>query len=146
MHVLPTKLVSDYSEAERAGFRKSFEPVATDYRAFNYGSIILAVVLLAGVVLLPSNKWIFWFLGFIGIYLLGYQFFKPLCPACSRNVDAGADRYCPECGSDRISPGGFWTSAKCIACGKILRLGRGRRFYKARYCTHCGVFLDEQGI
>jgi len=146
-YVPPTKLVSDYNESEKAQFQKTFQPRARDYRYFKY--VFYGLLIGASVFILLSKDRDSWYLffGLFGIYIVLYSFlFKPECPACKRNVDVRVRTFCPECGSNKISPGGFMRSTECLSCGEILRQGRNGRMYKVRYCTHCGVFLHSKGI
>lgn len=66
------------------------------------------------------------------------------CPACSKEADSGIDQFCPTCGSDQVKAHrmcGSW----CNGCGR--RFGAAHcRSYPIRYCSHCGVVLDEVGV
>jgi ribosomal protein S27E len=144
----PEKTAANYSEAEKEQFQKSFQPVARDYRILKVSFYVLLVGAV-GFMLISKQHWDgYLFFGFFGIYVLLYYFlFKPVCPACKRNADVTVRTFCPLCGSNKINFGGFMRSTECLSCGEILRQGKGgRRLYKVRYCTHCGIFLDAQGI
>jgi hypothetical protein len=66
------------------------------------------------------------------------------CPACMKNADGSPDRFCPACGSDQIRVNRLCGSY-CNGCGR--RFGSARyRNHPIRYCTHCGVVLDEAGV
>jgi predicted RNA-binding Zn-ribbon protein involved in translation (DUF1610 family) len=146
-YVPPTKLVSDYDESEKAQFQKAFQPRTRDYRYFRYLFGGLLVVAFAFLVFSKEHDGWYLFFGLFGIYIIFYNLlFKPVCPACKRNVAVSVRIFCPECGSRKISSGGFMRSRECLSCGKILRQGRNGRMYKVRYCTHCGVFLHPKGI
>lgn len=145
-YVPPTKLVSDYSESEKLQFRETFRPRAKQYRYFKYCIYSLLIIAFVSLFFSKNNDQLILFFGLIGIYAILYNVFKPLCPACKRNVDVCVRAFCPECGSSRIDLSGFMRSTECLSCGAILRQGRNGRQYKVRCCTHCGVFLDGKGI
>ncbi|GAB2865394.1 hypothetical protein GCM10027044_28000 [Hymenobacter ruber] len=67
-----------------------------------------------------------------------------VCPGCLQNMEKIGE-YCPECGSAGLEPGGWFSSPHCSACGKKMRRGKGRH-YTIRACSHCGLYLDEQGL
>jgi hypothetical protein len=103
-YVPPTKLVSDYSESEKEQFQKAFKPRARDYQYCKYLSYCLGAVAFAALVFSNSpDKW-YLFFGVFVIYIISYNLFKPVCPACKRNVDVSIRTFCPECGSNKISP------------------------------------------
>lgn len=146
-YVPPTKLVSDYDESEKAQFQKAFQPRARDYRYFTYLFYGLSIGAIGFIFFSKDPHSFYLFFGLVGIYIVFYHLlFKPVYPACKRNVDFSIRTFCPECGSNKIAPGGFMRSTECLSCGAILRQGRGGRRYKVRHCTHCGVFLHSKGI
>ena len=76
------------------------------------------------------------------------------CPGCSNLIGcynqfrASFGAHCPECGSEKLrpdAPDGLIRTVYCEGCGKRLRFGKGRDFV-IRYCTHCGLKLDERGL
>jgi hypothetical protein len=78
-------------------------------------------------------------------FILGTAFWIPKlrCPECSRSLEDKPDAFCPECGAQALRTGFLGT--RCTACGR--RLGREkRRYYKVRYCTHCGCHVDDRGL
>jgi predicted RNA-binding Zn-ribbon protein involved in translation (DUF1610 family) len=70
-----------------------------------------------------------------------------ICPNCGENVDGQLQVHCPECGKDAIRfPDGWFQACRCTACGCALKKGRrGSRSWVIRWCTSCGVPLDERG-
>ena len=66
------------------------------------------------------------------------------CGRCSCRLDSSRlDRYCPECGG----PPGLRPASGCMSCGQILvRHFRSGRTWKIRFCTFCGVKLDDVGV
>jgi len=96
-----------------------------------------------------------------------------ICPACAKTLDKDLGHYCPECGSNKIqAPEALeWsqlrnlsktelvekmklTQPHCKTCGGSFELPRGGgrtrrgaiRRYKVRFCTHCGLQLDQEGF
>jgi hypothetical protein len=68
------------------------------------------------------------------------------CPGCSNNLrDEPAD-FCPECGARAVEPRRGIHFPRCTACGKSLNRGPKYRNYKVRFCTYCGLKLDDQGL
>jgi hypothetical protein len=73
------------------------------------------------------------------------------CPSCRTNLE-NLERYCPVCGLDGLEKAAtFFKSIdpemKCARCDKIWMPGVGvNRKFKIRYCSHCGVFLDNEGV
>jgi hypothetical protein len=157
----PDKTAADYSEAEKIQFKKNFEPTAKNYRRFS--KIVTAMFLSVGILflilfILGSNKilpgryvgWLFIPWGFlllisIVIALVLAIRFDPVCPACKRGVDRTFKIFCPECGSSQLLSGSFFKSPRCNSCGKVFGRGKSRR-YKIKFCTHCGISLDDKGI
>jgi hypothetical protein len=145
-YVPPTKLVSDYNESEKQQFQKAFEPRARDSRLCKYANFGLFTLAVALIFISNKREQNYLFIGIIGVFLTLYFLFRPVCPACKRNMDAPVRGYCPECGSNKILPGSFLRSPECLSCGEVSRQGKNGRRYKVRYCTHCGVFLHSKGI
>jgi len=141
----PEKTAANYSESEKNQFQESFKRRARDYRIFKYVVLGLFLVFAFALIKFSRAEEFYLSLTFVCTYVFLYLLFRPLCPACSRNVMAEVKIFCPECGSDRISPGGFMRAKECLSCGEVLRQGKGRS-YKVRRCTHCGVFLDAKGL
>lgn len=70
------------------------------------------------------------------------------CPACRRRLIDRIGRFCPECGNRSLEepdPRDLLPAHPCTACSKKLHWGKGARI-QLRYCTHCGLLLDEQGV
>ena len=149
----PSRFVTDYTADEVAGFREEYRPLAAEYRRRSR---------VAGLVV--ASSWMCIFLGMTlpwpfalyfwadGICCLAVCLFSrkrvPKCPACRRSPDAGLGGFCPDCGCRGLepSPGWFSDGPKCRACGRCICRGRGGRMYKLRFCTHCGLGLDDRGL
>jgi RNA polymerase subunit RPABC4/transcription elongation factor Spt4 len=79
---------------------------------------------------------------------------RPRCPACGRRLIPAVGGFCPQCGSDQFQKSSNrWRLFSerigfCPACRSTLgeESGDGRRTYRVRGCTHCGVLLDENGF
>jgi hypothetical protein len=86
---------------------------------------------------------------FYGVFLSSF-IRRVECPACHNRLDfCEVGDYCPDCGSNQIEGDNRLKYPQCNACGKkLFRCGKGGigRSYKIRYCTNCGVFLDEEGF
>ena len=153
----PAREAARYSAEDRSRRRAIFSFIATDYRRHTriamcgvVGGITVSIPL--GVVIamgLPESL-IPWFaIPFVVCWLivLGAMVSAPrlVCPGCCNEIEGSLGRYCPECGSQQLQPGGVFRPPRCTACGKSMRRGRGRH-YKIHACTHCGLMLDDRGL
>src|SRR6516165_1901576 len=125
----PEKTALEYSEAEKEQFQRAFEPSARKYRIVRYLSVGLFITFCTLLVAARDHERSYLFWGSAAVYLALYALFKPMCPACRKNVDTSVRAFCPECGSNNISPGGLMRSAECLSCGEFLRKGKGGRSY-----------------
>jgi hypothetical protein len=144
----PKKNAADYSEAEKEKFRAAFEPIAEKNRAYNYISIGAACVAAIIFIIFRNNVWPWGVAGLVAFNLLYYFWlYRTACPACGRKTDDRIRTFCPICGG-KIIPGNGSLAPECLSCGKgDSWFGkRRRRLYKIKHCTHCGIFLDEQGF
>jgi hypothetical protein len=167
--LLVTKVADEYSIDELMQFREQFAPIAQRCRklkrrnriCFFAGIIWMAIPLTKLSVfsdILPKslqtslqNLMVGWPLGVLLWFLLTIVFWVQLlrfeCPAChNRLASRRLGSYCPECGSDQLEAGNWYRAWRCNACGKRLAHDKEGPCYKIRYCTHCGVFLDEKGL
>ena len=148
--VAPDRVATDYTPDDAAAFREHFRPLAQHYRwrsrTTGFGMAGAFVCTVLGVVLLP-NYGVYFFLGgtssVLLIALTGPV--APDCPACHNKLDSRFGVFCPECGSQSLRPGGWFSFPRCDSCGKTMHCGRGRR-YKIRACTFCGLMLDQKGF
>lgn len=162
-----TKFVSDYSEDELMQFQKEFAPTIERFRRIRhyiwwvFYPIVFAIIIdFIVIAILPEPKDLsdftvrfvecttaFLFLLFLAcaVFAVFFRYYldRIECSACHNRVGSQPRDYCPECGSDQLEKK-KWSWPKCNSCGKRLKNGKGR--YTIRYCTHCGVFLDEKGF
>lgn len=90
-------------------------------------------------------------IGCLGTMLLYLIRPRLRCVCCEKNLERRWTHYCSECGSGNVDHPRFFSLRiypRCQACGaKPIRGGRSnRRYYKIRFCTHCGVYLHTEGI
>ena len=147
------RCVTDYTADEVARFQEEYRPLATSYRRHarirGFGMVSSQLSILLGLVLPWPFTMFFWAYG-----ICSFAFFMfarkrlPHCPACRRSPDVGQGVFCSGCGSRALerSHGCFSGGPECRACGKWMSRGRGGRNYKIRFCTHCGLGLDEKGL
>ena len=69
----------------------------------------------------------------------------PKCPSCDHRLNGALGRFCPNCGADGLTAGRL-QAPRCSACGTSISGRRGKRFYKVRACTACGLIVDEAGL
>jgi hypothetical protein len=145
---VPSQFVKEYKPHELDQFREAFRPQAVRYRWHLRLAILgvlggLATILFTVLLQVPQIAFLFpvlWLIGFASIGSI------PLleCPAC-RGAIRRLTTYCPACGSSKFQGRDSWQPAHCESCDKDLHCGKHRNF-KIRYCTHCGIPLDERGI
>jgi hypothetical protein len=150
---LPATFVDRFTAPGRYSFQAAFAPRARRYRLST--RIVVGLLLGFGFGILSamnlpvsesSRLWI----------VLPSALLLPLavlfhlsnlrlrCPSCRRALTPAKGRYCPQCGSEEYLAG----SGQCEDCGGLIKEDSGddARSYRVRGCTHCGVFLDQQGL
>lgn len=145
---------TDYSPEELQSLREQFRPLAGRWRSFVRLQQRL-IALWIGIVICLFFFRIQWLLPvavvlYMAAFALGIfmEFsLKLCCPGCQNNLERELGDYCPECGhrGGMQSPG-WLRGMKCDRCGMTLSYQKGRRAFKIRACTHCGLPLDEEGI
>ena len=151
--VAPVRVVSDYQPEELEQFRAEFRPVAERHRRLARRAYIVVAVAFASIV----GCWIFpkffsWLMMsfaacWLALMIIAFLTARPECPACHNVLDEVFGPYCPEWGAKALQHGGWLRLPSCSWCEKEMRRGKGgRRLYKIRACTHCGVPLDKKGI
>jgi ribosomal protein S27E len=157
----PKKIAAEYSENERAQFKKQFEPIARSYRRtskrvvwifLSLAFLFLIFFVLGSKGIIPQqfvSKFALFFTALLFIFIFAVLIlaikYDPVCPACEKGVDHVLRTFCPECGNEGLVHNSFFTRARCLSCSKVFAGGKGR-CYKIRFCTHCGILLDEEGI
>ena len=164
-----TKKVSDYTEKELKQFYEQFVPLAQRHRhlnlrlkiimALSFGLIIIFGIVLWGIVLNNFEnipEWLPAIMLFLVLLLplIVYILFVAIplsrldkCPSCNNHLSlTKLGDYCPECGKSQFDKSNWVLGPKCKDCGKWLKYDKRGRHYKIRFCTHCGVFLDENGF
>lgn len=144
--------MSPDSQGSDADYREEFKATLNTHR--NRKQVFWFVVLVGTIcwLLVPSFRrfrvagvLVFWAIGFIG----GTFLLRLVCPACHKNLEGGSGRFCPACGANAIDKPGFWSLgiSQCGVCGAKLSKGKGgRRNYKLRFCTQCGVHVHDKGL
>jgi hypothetical protein len=159
---MPEKVKSEkYSEADLARFQAQFRLDAqriAKLRIFLGGAIIAFFTFCVGCFVLgaiPAAVGVaracipLAFLSF-AVVLAALVWQRRLkCPACRRRLFDRFGSWCPECGSRSLGdpdPNDIVPRYPCTGCGRKFRWGKGASVFRLRYCSHCGVFLDEQGL
>jgi hypothetical protein len=147
----PIRYVTDYKPEELAEFRAAFRPVAERYRCRMRMGLVLIFFTAAFVLMSLVFSEFFWagsFACWLASVLVASLSPVPDCPACHNPLDKGVGPYCPQCGARALQRGDWFHVPSCTSCGrKLFRGGKGgARHWRIRTCTHCGVYLDENGI
>jgi hypothetical protein len=148
----PAREVADYSSEERNRFREAFGSIAAGYRrhariAYSAMGAGAACVLLGMILPKFAFPWLISSIFIVFFVVLGSAMSAPslVCPGCSNYIEHSFGPYCPECGKKQLQPGSWSGQRRCIACGKTMGGGKARG-YTIRFCTHCGVMLEEKGL
>jgi len=146
----PEKTTDDYSEAEKEQFRKSFKRVTARSRKFSDTALVALVVCLPLFIFSRNNSFRtpvnVGFISIVAFMFVGSVIARLTCPACKKAADDTVRSFYPECGGKATS-GGLFYAAECPSCGKKLRRSvKGRRLWKIKYCTHCGILLTDEPI
>lgn len=144
------RFVTDYTVEERNRLKEEFRPIAEKYNhRMRLGIWVIATILVFGIFVFLLPKWLQgWLVGgffccwFILMYLATV---RCECSGCHNDLAHGFGHYCPECGERSLQPGRWLSPPWCTSCCKRMSQGKGRR-YKVRACTHCGLFLHDQGL
>ena len=145
----PKKTVEDYTTDELIRFRESFWPEAEKFRKRQFiGQVIGACMgfIFLFLFLWPQYRevWFPAFVVWIATMLLFATGHKLKCPACKNDIECLPHIYCSKCGAPGLTKK-WYSSAYCGICDSKLVWGK-RRHFKLRFCTHCGVKLDDKGI
>lgn len=142
---------NDYSAEELRYFQQQFMPKAQRYRkwwrGFRMGMLLLFPVVFISGLILPHPEYGFILIG-IGLtaLLVAVFFYPPLhCPACQSHLEVEFGQYCPQCCTTGLIPADQRDFPCCKNCGD-LRRGKGGRNYKIRFCSRCGIPVDQRGV
>ena len=151
------KRASDFTSDERVNLREAFHAILIRDRRHYRFAILGVAGAVASLFFLSASHWMF--IPFLlCILFAGVSYFSgPLlsCPSCSLDVTSGLSCFCPACGAESLKPRGYFGEARCDSCARILlrstarrenfRSGRNRD-YDIRFCTFCGLALDQEGV
>jgi predicted RNA-binding Zn-ribbon protein involved in translation (DUF1610 family) len=153
---IPAQLATDLSPGERTRLQQAFRTAAASYRhrqrmcsyaLFGFFGWGVAFMFFGGVLHVAWVRWLFVPAMICWMVFFGLPITAPTmaCPSCGNDMEHRFGRYCPECGADGLQRAPWLPNNECISCGKTLRHHKGRH-YKIRACTHCGLWLDEDGL
>lgn len=146
---------SDDREPENAArIRREFARIADRYRvverrgkwaAAGFCATLLAIGIVRPPQPIPSVLGLVAVAWWLAAMVFGFSLPGLSCPNCEEQLDRALLVYCPECGQNVIDDLSERTS--CTACGaSFTRSGRGGRWWTIRWCTVCGVLLDDRGV
>jgi hypothetical protein len=135
-----------WTDDERSRYKAQFRSVARKYRIFagvTAGSFIATWLLVFLATRGPGGHALVWLAGICALAFVACILYGPilLCPACSQVL--GGKKLastCPECGGRLVE------DQRCSACGRTFSRAGKARGYTLRYCTNCGIKLDDKGI
>jgi transposase-like protein len=148
------------STASHPDWRSQFKSVVIPFQKHQKKSFIIlggafVVALTFLVFAMPKSAAVAFVIGYLAFIAHAMMTPKLPCPACQQDLEvARLGDYCPDCGARETIPkkevltGAMNTEhPKCTSCGTKFTAGRsGKRIYRIRFCTHCGVFLDDKGL
>ncbi|HEV8292063.1 MAG TPA: hypothetical protein VGP94_09070 [Tepidisphaeraceae bacterium] len=141
------RTADEISAEEQARLRAQFAPILSSYRAHHRGAVLTFV--LGFILMLISARFPVAMCGVIPIYavalLIALGAPRLCCPNCGKRIDKGLGQFCPECSRCALAPGDFFSAPECSACGKKIRNDKYHS-YTTHACTHCGLWLDDEGI
>jgi hypothetical protein len=148
--------VSEGVNIEAKDFRSAFAKTASTFRKRNLfvAFVFIPLILLFWYAASTSNTRLLIpaFIAVLVVFVLGNLTLpKLICPSCHLSLETDIVQFCPECGcGELVRKEGekyFLSWPRCRGCGKELARGRaGRRAYLIKFCTRCGVYLDQRGI
>lgn len=152
----PPSPTPPYTEAELRGFREDFARQAARYREFYRWFMFrwcFVVVLVCAVFHLFLDGRMRWTGPVVfGVWTFAMMFFrlrapKRACPACQRPLERSKwVHHCPGCGSGKENWLERWGRFQCQRCQRSLWKDHSDLTSSVRACTHCGVFLDPEGV
>lgn len=147
----PTRVVSDFTEEEKAAFAEAFKPALEYYRKRERVPRILATgffVCVLSSFVFPTYISVFVPVGMICVITgLLVPADLPSCPGCQNDLDTTDGPYCPGCGSRSMVLERGQPVITCLPIKhRTRRIGKNASRYCICYCTHCGLHLDEDGL
>ena len=135
-----------WTDEERLRYKAQFRSVARKYRIWGGVAVASFITIWLSLFLAsrsPGAPALGWVAGIGAAIFLACILYGPvlLCPACGQMLGSKTlAASCPECG------GQLRDGEHCLACGRTFsKSGKGRG-YSLRYCTNCGINLDDRGI
>jgi len=145
-----------------ADFRAEFAPlkarILRSNKRFTYLIVFTCAAALLAVLsrLIPP-------LGDTGLLALLLALFLPLpgaivlacmsprlrCPACRESLTptpASFGKHCPTCGGPLLGSGTLLSPPVCPDCRVTCGYSRAGKTFVVRACTHCGAWLDDEGV
>jgi hypothetical protein len=152
----PERVVSDYSEEEKAAFAETLKPLANRYRKreslsnrflFAFMASCFLVVFL-GPYISKSGFMAIWAVSIV-CWFAAASISPPLptCPGCKNQAGEPLGEFCPACGSRSLV---LDRSREYAACRPVAhrtrRVGKRGVRHIIHYCTYCGLHLDKDGL
>jgi hypothetical protein len=140
------RFAADLPAEERLRFREEFRGTATRLRLIRgIATVLIAAFGLASFFGRPAlTEGRLWSIALAVVCIvIAVANVLPQCPSCHNRL-ARLGRFCPNCGaSDLGSKGG---APYCSSCDTSITGFKGKRRYKRRACSSCGLMLDEEGL
>jgi hypothetical protein len=145
-----TSIPLEQQEILRGIFDKDFRRYRVQHRTAMCLTVGLAIAFWCSLFILPRTYVAWAGVGFVVAVVLGVLslviFPFPICPACQRLPTDCTGAFCPECGAQALEPGMLLIPPRCFACKKKMSGSSERRRYKIHACTHCGLWLSDEGV
>lgn len=136
-------------------YRAEFAPMAEKHRqrtvlmAISFLPVFLAALTAWLVPPLKEPMTMLAFLLGIVCFVVSLAIPRLVCPACRQSLTPKFWRFgphCPTCGGTNLGSRGWLSGPTCGDCGALLAYDRGHKTFTVHACTHCGVWLDDQGV
>jgi hypothetical protein len=144
----PPRYANQLSPEEQSLLRTEFAPILQKYRRFiRVGSLLIVMTFIFAGLGTATGLSLCGLLPVPIFFAIAIAVRAPRlrCPNCGNKIDKPNGPFCPECARRSLSPGDLFIAPKCEACGKKMRNDRYGS-YSTHACTHCGLWLDDEGI